>query len=48
MKKAEIITLDKDVIAALKEQSEQQDISLDDLINQILKEHIKDNSAKTE
>jgi hypothetical protein len=47
MKKTETITLDKEIIASLKEQSEQRGVSLDDLINDILKEHVKE-SANTD
>ncbi len=46
MKNTETITLDKDVISTLKEQSEQRGVSLDDLINDILKEHIEEESDK--
>lgn len=42
MKKTETIILDKDVFETLIEKLEQQGISLDDYINDVLKEHIKE------
>ena len=42
MKKTETIELDKDILEELKELSDQQGMLLDDLINDILKEHIKE------
>ncbi len=42
MKKTETIELDKDILEELKELSDQQGMPLDDLINDILKEHIKE------
>ncbi len=42
VKKTETLTLDKDVIDALKEEASQQGISLDDLVNDIIREHIKE------
>jgi len=46
MKKTETIELDKDILEELKELTDQHGMPLDDLINDILKKHIKDLSDK--